>query len=863
MKSAYLFSVVMPLYNTKSTLAEAIDSIIDQSIGFKKNIQIILVNDGSTDDTENICIRYRTKYPENIEYLKKKNGGVSSARNLGIKHIRGEYTVFLDGDDKWSKDSFKAVYSFFNKNNDAIDICACRIKYIGDFKDKIHPLDFKYEHGNQIIDLYINPEYINPIIGNVVIKSIALREESFDTLLRYCEDSLFCNSIILKKMKVGIVPSAVFYYRKNNNASSLSKGIEYTKEWYLEIPERYYLGIFDASKSKKGSIVSYIQYVVCYDIQWRRYIPTMMNTLNEHEKEAYVDFLSMVLRSIEDNVIANSKGMNQYKRLYLFDLKYKKNIISDSIIENVIVRYNNQDVLNIRSKSMFDIKSIDIIDKMITFQGITRIGCISDDVKLFAMDGGNNKYSVGLEDYPKGNVHGFIGEILAKGKKFKVSMPVRYNTRINFFAYIDGEEIELSPGFGKSTGIDRHSKRGYCIIDDYLIKHIGRGIYIYKNKNKTLLMSELRYCNDLARRNGIKSVIEHMHDLRMYRIAARARIKKQVAFVSVRAGRLLDNMDIVYNGLDCKKVVYAKMKPHDKKDEISFVKAIYQSKVVITDDYMYFFQKYGKRKGQYFIQLWHAAGAFKKFGIDGTSMFPSTDSETHRDYDLVTVSSEYIMKYYSHAFSIDPAKVRALGCARTDLLFNEERNELIAAGIYEKYRRLKGKQIILYAPTFRDIVGVKRNKFMPELDFDLLSQSLNDNQVFAICPHPVMTEKILKKKYNNIIEMRDFSTNEMMIVSDVLITDYSSVIFEYALLNKPIAFYCYDFDTYDRDFYIDYPDDLPGEVFRTQEEIIGYLIKAKFAVSDKQNKFKEKYMEACDGHSCERIIREINNYLQK
>ena len=82
-----------------------------------------------------------------------------------------------------------------------------------------------------------------------------------------------------------------------------------------------------------------------------------------------------------------------------------------------------------------------------------------------------------------------------------------------------------------------------------------------------------------------------------------------------------------------------------------------------------------------------------------------------------------------------------------------------------------------------------------------------------------MDAPILPHEYRNILEVRDFSTNDYMLISDMLITDYSSVIFEYALLGKPIAFFCYDLLIYDRDFYLKYPDDLPGDVFKTQEEL--------------------------------------------
>ena len=152
----------------------------------------------------------------------------------------------------------------------------------------------------------------------------------------------------------------------------------------------------------------------------------------------------------------------------------------------------------------------------------------------------------------------------------------------------------------------------------------------------------------------------------------------------------------------------------------------------------------------------------------------------------------------------------------------------------------------------------------PDLDFDKLSKDLLPNQIFVICPHPVMKNKIVEKSYDNIEVIRDFSTNDMMLVSDLLVTDYSSVIFEYALLRKPIAFYCYDLLNYNRGFYLNYPDDLPGDVYETQQALTAYLKSPeKDTLTEKYDQFIEKYMGACDGHSSERIAAMINQYMEE
>ena len=108
----YIFSVIISIYNTGRYLDESIGSLLNQTIGFK-NIQIILVNDGSTDISENICLKYKEKYDKNIIYINKSHSGVSDARNTGLRYVKGLYINFLDSDDKWDSKAFKYVYLFF------------------------------------------------------------------------------------------------------------------------------------------------------------------------------------------------------------------------------------------------------------------------------------------------------------------------------------------------------------------------------------------------------------------------------------------------------------------------------------------------------------------------------------------------------------------------------------------------------------------------------------------------------------------------------------------------------------------------------------------------------------------------------
>ena len=127
--SEFLFSVVIPVFNCEKYLSETIESIINQTIGFREHIQLIIINDGSTDKSEDICLAFQKRFPENIIYRRTENGGVSRARNLGLEFAEGKYINFLDSDDKWERDAFARAARFFEQDRENIDVLAARVRF--------------------------------------------------------------------------------------------------------------------------------------------------------------------------------------------------------------------------------------------------------------------------------------------------------------------------------------------------------------------------------------------------------------------------------------------------------------------------------------------------------------------------------------------------------------------------------------------------------------------------------------------------------------------------------------------------------------------------------------------------------------
>ena len=119
----------MPIYNSKNYLKQSIDSVINQSLNFRRNTQLILIDDGSIDDSIDICMEYQNKYPKNIIILSQEHKGVASARNLGLEYVKGKYITFLDSDDYLSKDALENVEEFFKEHGEETDVVALPINF--------------------------------------------------------------------------------------------------------------------------------------------------------------------------------------------------------------------------------------------------------------------------------------------------------------------------------------------------------------------------------------------------------------------------------------------------------------------------------------------------------------------------------------------------------------------------------------------------------------------------------------------------------------------------------------------------------------------------------------------------------------
>lgn len=333
--------------------------------------------------------------------------------------------------------------------------------------------------------------------------------------------------------------------------------------------------------------------------------------------------------------------------------------------------------------------------------------------------------------------------------------------------------------------------------------------------------------------------------------------KDKITFVSLEGTQLKDDLKMIYKELQeeykCTQVLYY-FKKNDLVNSLGYMlntlKQIWhinRSTLVLINDNNFVISKF-KRPGVKVIQVWHANGAIKKFGNCLERKYEI------RNYDYILANSDFWKIPYAEAFGVNENQVLVTGLPKLDLLQDHDKLEEDREKFLKEYPQTEGKKILLYAPTFRGNIyeGIR----LPELDIDKLVEDLGPEYVLIYKLHPLLEGDNLSQKIN-VINGTNKELYELFAISDMLISDYSSIIFDYTILDKPIILYAKDLGEYSKKVgcFMEYTT-LPGTVCTNKDEII------KGIIQEKRVKTNKPYIKYNDGNNLKRVIEEIRNILK-
>lgn len=289
-----------------------------------------------------------------------------------------------------------------------------------------------------------------------------------------------------------------------------------------------------------------------------------------------------------------------------------------------------------------------------------------------------------------------------------------------------------------------------------------------------------------------------------------------------------------------------------------------KSKAILMDNIFLPMAYLRVRRNVKVIQLWHGTGTIKRFGQDVNSgKLKALERRANSNITHLIVNNDKMVKLYAGVFGIDIDKVYPVGLPKTDdILYRRWRIDKGNINsdkmlIYGKYQLPVDKKLILYAPTFRDInLGSDTAlKYVEEL-----AQKLPDNYILGVRLHPFVSPMVRRLHVENVCDFSDERSLSLLIMaSDLLVTDYSSIIFEYCITEKPMIFFAYDLDDFEshgRGFYYDYLSFVPGPVARDSEELINIIRDGDFSI-DLIRAFNADNFPNLDGRATGRVIELI------
>ena len=732
-------SIVMPVYNVSQYLRQCLDSLFAQTL---EKIEIIAVNDGSTDNSLEILEKYQRKNPEKMKIYSTENRGVSHARNYGINRAVGQYILFVDSDDFIVPDMCEKLYNKAIKDGNDLVVCG-RYNYFENHKtgQERHEI-IRPKMINKNFNLYQDKyefAQILPFPWDKLFKRDLIEGIEFPLDMRF-EDIVFSYKAVVKAKNIGVVDEPLYNYRKTTQGGFLNSFSEQTldvvKAFDILVDYMKENDYFDYFHDELEFICSrhfLYRYISLFkdENSGKGKLDIKLRIINETQ-----DFLDSTFPNWRDNNYLNYSSGWLRKRLPLFKNRKKMNIITK------IREYTPNKVYNLVKR-----------------------------------------------------VRNLVKKILRMSKNFITS------------------KSKLAKIKKKLPFLSIMMQRGSVYYTN---------LYEKLDVKDDLILLESKHGEDLA--GNIFALIKELS-------------KKEYDNYTVLLAMVSEYMDKYEGLLSSYGIDNVNMIEKSSKD---YYKALAIAKYIITDTSFptYFI----KKKDQVYLNTWH-----------GTPLKAMGRIVPKREYALGNIQRNFLISdylLYQNDFSKDvfmedymikdiyQGEVLLTGYPRNSVFFDKERREAV-----RKECGLTDKEVIVYMPTWRGLLYRKENnKQISQLTmyFGQVDEMLNDSQVFYVKLHPYVKEGMDLSGYKHIKEFpAQYETYDFLNASDTLVTDYSSVMFDYGVTKRKMILFAYDREEYlnDRGLYLKL-EELGLPIAETVDELIEELAGEKV-------EYKEFYERFC------------------
>lgn len=874
----FKFSIIMSIYNVEDYLREAVDSIINQDIGFEENVQLILVNDGSPDNSKEICLEYKEKYPNNVVYVEKENGGLASAKNFGLKYREGKYINFFDPDDILELNTLTEVEKFFEKNYNTIPYVSIPL-YFFEAQTGLHG---KYQFlgvRNRIVNLDSEPYNFTLSSASSFYKTEIFNDLRFDEDMTMSEDVLLNFTILKKYHCFGYVPGKYvrYHYRKRFESDSIVDS-------YTENKDNFYIILKIWNEITKGEkeIPKYVKEYFLYESRSRIREIEASSFESKEEYEKILDEYRRIISQIGAEHITTISRMLPSKNaryIYLSNILENKNVFELSF--NGFFQsagYNVFPISNLEVK----IADIKFLKKKIRFE-IMFWDYNYKNIKLVAKNSKGKEYEwkdIKTFSCPHDQKYGEF--VICPTTRAILEIPYK-KTKFSFYI------IDQNTGLYYHVNKIDLTKKSKLILKDREIRLFHGNFNLKYNFDeiaiKSYKYSGLKY--NIHTFNHIKKVHKYSAFMRLLN-----RRRKRYILVNDRPQKAGDNGEAIFKYINKneKKLAkdtyfvvskqcsdYSRLKKYGKVVSINSIKHRFlflNAKAIISShNHPLFFNAFDLDNLKYYQDMFNYKFVWLQHGIIEKDVSKGANRYTAGyDYMVVSTEGERGEVAQDKYLIYDKKNLILNGLPRYDYLENDPQN------------------IITIAPTWRAfLTGAISNTGFHETKkgfedseyFQKYSAILNSEKVYRLLKennytlnfllHPGMAgyEEYFEQYENDrikIVKAEDVNYQKVFKESKLLITDFSSVAFDFAYLKKPIIYFQFDkedfFSKHYEPGYFEYERDGLGEVTYTEDDTINkieYYFKNDFKLEDKYLERIENTYKYHDKNNCKRLI----DYLKK
>ncbi len=828
------FSVIIPTHNSALGIEKTINSLINQTLDFKKNIEIIVIDSNSIDNTEEICSEYAEKFPKNIKFIQNDS---QIAKNAGIRNASGRYINFLESNDYISQNTLNSILNFIKNNPEADLIATPMYYYKNGRKEKYLNCPIK---NTELVNLLKEPSKSQFLGPSTFIKKESIKDCEFSN--SFNENITFLNEILIDNPILGICSDGSYFIENIEEKVLPTEDVEIDGENYDKFVEENLTSLIAKNKNKFSRIPKFTQYSILNHMHW-------ILSIEKSKEEIDLSPLKETAKIIDDEIILNNELIENDEKILLFILKY------GGINEEL------------KEKLCLDTVSIDTYDiiqgKLVVLASLTNVS--KRDVEIFI--NGQKIKTKNLRFPQKDKIS--LGHMYGKDYSFEIEIPLSTSKKY---------EIEFKSG-NKTLNIDfsrpcNFSKAvGYAKTKHYLSTLKDNKITIKKKTTLNWIVQELKTLFNMVKNHepGFEKAIPFRI---AYMITYPFLRNKKIWFYMDRPEESDDNglhlfKYAVNKDPDINKYFILSSKNKDFKEIEKIGKIIpYKSlkhrllglfaENIITShpDNEVIYPFWGGYP--FFAGLLKSNNIFLQHGIlkDDISSWLNK-SNMNLSFFLVSSKKEYDSTF-KYPYNYDENVVQMLGLPRYDNLKNvEDRKQIIIMPSWRRNLTRKSNEYILETEYYKRFNSLINNK-------KLIKKARENNYEIIFRPHPKVYNFIDLFDKNDYVKIDYEKVKYQTLFNNgsLLITDYSSVAFDFAYLYKPVIYYQYgdDYHFNVENSFFDYETMGLGEICKDESELVDLIIE----YIENDCKIKEKYSKRIqdffiftDKNNCKRVHEAI------